>query len=59
MISSAREEISAGERDGPERAEMVACVIYDGFEYLDRNDRMIGRHSTYNVTRSRLTDGAM
>ena len=44
MISSAGEESTAGKGDGLERAGVVASLIYDGFEYVDRDDMVIERH---------------
>ena len=44
MISSAREESVAGKGKGPERAGVVASLVDDSFEYIDRDDMVIGRH---------------
>ena len=45
MISSARQEDTAGKGNGPERAGLVASLIYDGFEYFSRETIAVGRHS--------------
>ena len=44
MISSAGEESAAGKGKGPERARVVASLVDDSFEYIDRDDMVIERH---------------
>ena len=44
MISSSRQEVTAGKGDGPERAGVVASLVDNGIEYFDRDDMVIGRH---------------
>ena len=55
MISSARQEITGGKGDGFERTAAVASLIYDCFEYFDRDIMAIGRHSRKGVTGGKLT----
>ena len=59
MDTSARRESAAGEGDGPEGAEMVASLIYDGFEYFDGDDITVGRHLVDGGTGIGLTDRVM
>ena len=55
MISSARQENTGGKGDGLERAAVVASLIYDGFEYFDRDVMAIRKHSRGDVTGGGLT----
>ena len=44
MISSTGEESAVGEGDGLERAGVIASLVDDIFEYIDRDDMVIEGH---------------